>query len=217
LALLGGAAVAWPLGVRAQQKAMPVIGILGVASPNIPGVALNLDSFWQGLKESGYVEGQTVAAEYCWAENHYDRLPALADELVRRKVDVIVNEGGRESALAARNATSTIPIVFHTGDAAAGGLVTSLARPGGNLTGVSRFGPETFSKLFQLASDLVPQAKVTGIHGVRYAVRHNSVAVIHDADECHDETLPPNGDADKKKAGTCMWSRPFSFSSTHLI
>src|SRR6516162_1065648 len=91
--------------LRAQQKAMPVIGFLGAASPDLPLVALNLRSFWQGLQEEGYFENQNVAAEYRWAENHYDRLPALAAELVHRKVDVIVNEGGRPSAQAARDAT----------------------------------------------------------------------------------------------------------------
>jgi putative ABC transport system substrate-binding protein len=115
------------------------------------------------LKETGYVEGQNVAVEYRWAEDHYDRLPVLAAELVRRKVDVIVNEGGSPSAHAARNATSTIPIVFHASDAVAEGLVASLARPGGNLTGVSLFGPERDAKLFQLASELVPQARVIGL------------------------------------------------------
>ena len=160
--VLAGAMTTAPT-VRAQQKAMPVIGFLGVASPDLPLVALNLRSFWQGLREEGYFENQNVAAEYHWTENHYDRLPALAAELVHRKVDVIVNEGDRPSAQAARDATSTIPIVFHTSDAVEDGLVASLARPGGNLTGVSLFGYETYPKLFQLASELVPRAKVMGL------------------------------------------------------
>ena len=163
ITLLGGAALAAPHVGRAQPKAMPVIGILGVAGPDLPLVALNLRSFWQGLRETGYVEGQNVAVEYRWAENHYDRLPALAAELVARKVDVIVNEGGRPSAQAARDATRTIPIVFHSTDAVADGLVASLARPDGNLTGVSLIGYETYPKLFQLAQELVPRAAAVGL------------------------------------------------------
>jgi putative ABC transport system substrate-binding protein len=151
------------LPVIAQQKPMPTVGFLGVASPDVPLVASNLKSFWEGMKEAGFIEGQNVAVEYRWAEDHYDRLPALADELVRRKVDVIVNEGGSPSAQAARKATSTIPIVFHASDAVAEGLVASLAHPGGNLTGVSLYGPERDAKLFQLASELVPTASVIGL------------------------------------------------------
>jgi putative ABC transport system substrate-binding protein len=151
------------LPVIAQQKPMPTVGFLGVASPDVPLVASNLRSFWEGMKEAGFFEGQNVAVEYRWAEDHYDRLPALADELVHRKVDVIVNEGGSPSAQAARKATSTIPIVFHASDAVAEGLVASLAHPGGNLTGVSLYGPERDAKLFQLASELVPTAGVIGL------------------------------------------------------
>jgi putative ABC transport system substrate-binding protein len=149
--------------LRAQQKAMPVIGFLGAASPDLPLVALNLRSFWQGLQEEGYFENQNVAAEYRWAETATIACPLLRRSWCRRKVDVIVNEDGRSSAEAARDATSTIPIVFHTSDAVEDGLVASLARPGGNLTGVSLFGYETYPKLFQLASELVPRAKVMGL------------------------------------------------------
>jgi putative ABC transport system substrate-binding protein len=159
IGLLGGAVVAWPVAAPAQT-AMPVIGVLGGANPNDAEVARNLAAFRRGLAESGYVEGQNVRIEYRWAESQYERLPALAAELVARKVDVIVNEGGAPSVWAAKNATSTIPIVFHISiDPVANGLVASLARPGGNLTGVSLLMAELTPKLFQLLSELVPKAK----------------------------------------------------------
>ena len=170
IAGLGGMAVAWPLTTRAQQKAMPVIGVLGGLSPN-PGTPL-LVAFHQGLGETGYVEGQNVAIERRWAEGHLDRLPPLvADlvgrkvaDLVGRKVDVIVVLSGAEGTRAAKNATSTIPIVFVLGtDPVADGLVASLARPGGNLTGISRFNLELMPKRLELLTELVPQAKVIGL------------------------------------------------------
>ena len=118
---LAGGALAWPLAARAQQKPMPVIGVLGAGFAEDPAVALNLQAFRQGLKDTGFVEGQNVAIEYRWAHRDYDRLPALAAELLARNVDVIVNEGGTPSALAAKKATSTTTIVFHAGDAIADG------------------------------------------------------------------------------------------------
>jgi putative ABC transport system substrate-binding protein len=162
LTLLGGAALAWPLALRAQQKATPVIGYLSGSSPgpSAPQVA----AFHQGLADSGYVEGQNLAVEYHWAEGNYDRLPALAAGLVDRKVDLIAASGGPPSAQAAKGATSTIPIVFVSGDdPVAIGLVASLARPGGNLTGVSFLTVAVNQKRLELLSELVPEARVIAL------------------------------------------------------
>jgi ABC-type uncharacterized transport system substrate-binding protein len=151
--LLGAMAAAH--GLRAQQKAMPVIGYLSSSSPG------DMAAFRQGLSETGYVEGQNVAIEYRWAEYQYDRLPALAAALVDRKVDVIASIGGITGAIAAKNATATIPIVFLSGDdPVVRGLVASFARPEGNLTGVSFLTVELMPKRLELVSELVPQAKV---------------------------------------------------------
>jgi putative ABC transport system substrate-binding protein len=162
LLILGGGAVGWPFAAYAQQKPMPVIGFLGTASPG-PAASFAA-AFHQGLSETGYIEGQNVAIEHRWAEGHYDRLPALAADLVDRNVDVIATQGGIPSILAAKSATSTIPIVFLIGaDPVELGLVASLARPGGNLTGVSVMNIELMPKRFELLSELVPQAEIIAL------------------------------------------------------
>jgi putative tryptophan/tyrosine transport system substrate-binding protein len=157
-----GAAIAVPLQSRAQQKAVPIIGFLHSASPG--PAAPFVVAFREGLGEMGYVEGQNLTIEYRWADGHYDRLPALAADLVDRNVDVIAAAGGDLPSAAAKTATSTIPIVFtSTGDPVAAGLVANLNRPGGNLTGVSFLIVELIPKRLELLSEIVPPGTVTAL------------------------------------------------------
>ena len=159
--IVTASAAAWPLAARAQQPTMPVIGFLGTGSPQSD--AFRTAAVRQGLMEVGYVEGRNVAFEYRWAEDHYERLPALAAELVRREVAVILAIGGITSAVAAKSATATIPIVFEIGgDPIKLGLVASLSRPGGNITGVSFLVGTLAAKQFEVLHETVPKAVLIG-------------------------------------------------------
>lgn len=159
--LIGGAAVAWPLSARAQPHKVPRIGFLGAASET--GFANQLRGFRQGLADLGYQEGRDIVIEFRWAEGRYERLPALFDELVRRNVDVIVTHG-TPGILAAKQGTATIPIVMaSSGDAEASGLVASLARPGGNVTGLTFFNPELAAKRFELLKETLPGLTEVGL------------------------------------------------------
>jgi putative ABC transport system substrate-binding protein len=159
--VIGALATAWPLAVRAQQAAMPVIGFL--CATTAEGYAAPLAAFRRGLAEAGFIEGRNVAIEYRWAEDQNDRLPALAGDLVRNQVTVIVVVG-TPAALAAKAATSTIPIVFYIGvDPIEAGLVTSLARPGSNITGVTTLNAEVVPKRLQLVHELEPTATVIAL------------------------------------------------------
>jgi putative tryptophan/tyrosine transport system substrate-binding protein len=174
ISALGGAAVAWPLAARAQQAVMPVIGFLDRGSP--VGMEVNLAGFHKGLAESGFIEGQNVAIEYRWAENQNDRLPALAGELVRLPVAAMAATRSSAPALAAKAATSTIPIVFQTGsDPIKDGLVASLNQPGGNVTGATRLTTELVPKRLGIILELVPKATSIGMlvnpNGIQTAIQ----------------------------------------------
>jgi len=156
-------AAVWPLAARAQQSAMPVIGFINTLNSADQIASDLLAAFRQGLKETGFIEGQNVAIEYRWAQGQYERLPEFAADLVRRKVDVIAATGGEPSPQAAKAATQTIPIVFTAnGDPVREGLVASVNMPGGNVTGLTIFGPAAVTKRVELMHELVPQASVIG-------------------------------------------------------
>src|ERR1700730_18088790 len=161
ITFLGGAA-AWPLAARAQQPAMPVIGILGATTAH--GYAAQMAAFHQGLKETGFVEGHDVAVEYRWADDRYERLPVLAAELVRREVAVIATVGGNAASLAARAATTTIPVVFHGSlDPVEAKFVESMNRPGGHMTGGVTLNLDTGQKRLELMHEVVPAATFIGL------------------------------------------------------
>jgi len=155
--LIGGTAAAWPLAAQAQHAAVPVIGVLSILSPDDSHPLMT--AFRQGLRESGYIDGQNVAIEYRWAEGRPERLPALAADLVNRPVDVILTSGGTVAAIVAKSATRTIPIVFSIGaDPVKAGLVASLNRPGGNVTGVSFLSITLTGKRFELLHEILPRS-----------------------------------------------------------
>src|SRR5580704_149833 len=161
ITLVGGVAATWPLAARAQQPAVPTVGFLGAGRSQSDGYRVN--AVRQGLSEAGYIEGQNVTFEYRWAEGEYGRLPALAAELVHREVAVVVAIGGGTSAVAAKSATTTIPIIFETGgDPVELGLVASLNRPGGNVTGVAQMTGTLVAKEFEILREAVPNTGLIG-------------------------------------------------------
>ena len=177
ISLLGGVAVAWPVAARAQQPVLPVIGFL--SSTSSKGYTPYLAAFREGLREGGFIEGQNVTIEYRWADDHYERLPELAADLVTRRVALIAAAGGSPAALAAKSATTTIPIVFQIGvDPVKAGLVSSLNQPGGNITGFANLALEVGPKRLELLHRLVPNA--TNIAVLVNPARSNVEAEIKD-------------------------------------
>jgi putative tryptophan/tyrosine transport system substrate-binding protein len=188
IALVGGAAAAWPLAARAQQRAMPVIGFLNGGSST--RWAHLVAAYQRGLNEAGYSEDQNVAIEYRWAEGQYDRLPALAADLVVRQVTVIVAGGGEPAALAAKAATSTIPIVFTVdGDPVKAGLVTGLSRPGGNITGQVSFAGALGTKRLGLVLDLVQTSLIAVLVNPNFSAGLNELADLKVASEVRGQQL----------------------------
>jgi putative tryptophan/tyrosine transport system substrate-binding protein len=191
LALIASSALTWPLAATAQQKAMPVIGWLSISSPPANLGDLVRGPIHQGMGEMGFVEDQNMIGEYRWAEWHYDRLPALAADLVSRKVDLIVTGAGVSPARAAKNATSTIPIVFgYIHDPVAAGLVATLARPGGNITGFSSLSVELMPKRLELLCELVPQATVIALLVNPDNVSEHSIRSMQEAARLKGVKLP---------------------------
>lgn len=180
IALFGGTVVGWPFAAYAQDGGIPVVGFLHYASPN--KLTHLADAFRAGLREAGYIEGQNVIIEYRWADGQYDRLPALAADLVRRQVGVIT-AGGSVAAQAAKNATTTIPVVFTSGaDPVATGLVASLSRPGGNISGMSLLAAEMATKRLELIRDLLPRARaIAMITNPAFPGSHSEMAEVEAA------------------------------------
>jgi putative tryptophan/tyrosine transport system substrate-binding protein len=185
IALVGGAAAAWPLAARAQQSGKVArIGFLSGASPNAAGYPNRVAALRSGLRDHGYVEGANLVIEYRWAEENYARLPALAADLVRSNVDVIVTHG-TPAALAAKRATATVPIVMAIiGDPTATGVVTSVARPGGNITGSSYFSPEVNAKRIELLKEAMPPTDENGCSLESGQSHANGCGIAGDADCC---------------------------------